>query len=74
MSAFFNIGAIAGPILSTVLYDRLRYQTLTVPWLNHVVIPEAGILFFISGTIGLFSLTLFLTFVKEPQYVQREPS
>jgi MFS family permease len=74
MSAFFNIGAIAGPILSTVLYDRYRYQTFTVPWLNYVVFPGAGIPFFISGIIGLFSLALLLTFVKEPQRVPREPS
>jgi MFS family permease len=74
MSAFFNIGAIAGPILSTVLYDRYRYQTFTVTWLNQVVFPGAGIPFFISGTIGLFSLALLLTFVKEPQRVPREPS
>ena len=74
MSAFFNIGAIAGPILSTVLYDRYRYQTFTVPWLNQIVFPGAGIPFFISGTIGLFSLALLLTFVKEPQRVPREPS
>jgi MFS family permease len=74
MSAFFNIGAIAGPILSTILYDHFRYQTLTVPWLNHIMFPGAGIPFFISGTIGLFSLALLLTFVKEPQRIQREPS
>ena len=73
MSAYFNIGAIAGPILSKVLYDHFRYQTCIVPWLDHMVIPGAGIPFFISGTISLFSLAL-LAFVKEPQRVQREPN
>jgi MFS family permease len=72
MGAFFNIGAVAGPILSTVLYDRYRHLTFTVPWLNQVVFPGAGIPFFISGAIGLFSLALLLAFVKEPSRIQRE--
>ncbi len=67
MSAFFSLGAILGPILSTVVYDAYRLQTFQIPWLGNLIVKGAGIPFFISGAIGLFSLSLLLAFVKEPR-------
>jgi len=65
--AFFSLGAILGPILSTWIYDAYRFQTFEVPWLGDLVVRGAGIPFFISSAIGLFSLFLLLAFVEEPK-------
>ena len=66
-AAFFSLGAIIGPILSTWLYDIYRYEILEIPWLGNLTIRGAGIPFIISSIIGLFSLFLLLAFVKEPK-------
>jgi len=67
LAAFFSLGAILGPILSTLIYSVYRFETFEVTWLNNLVIRGAGIPFFISSAIGLFSLFLLLAFVKEPK-------
>jgi len=67
LAAFFSLGAILGPILSTWIYELYRYQTFKLPWLGNVIVRGAGIPFFISGAIGLFSLFLVLAFVEEPK-------
>ncbi|MCW4052404.1 MAG: MFS transporter [Candidatus Bathyarchaeota archaeon] len=65
LAAFFSLGAILGPILSTLVYDAYRFETFTLPWLGNFTIRGAGIPFLISGFIGLFSLILLLALVKE---------
>jgi len=67
LAAFFSLGAILGPVLSTWIYELYRYQTFKLPWLGNVIVRGAGIPFFISGAIGLFSLFLILAFVEEPK-------
>jgi MFS family permease len=67
MAAFFSLGAVLGPILSTLIYDAYRFQNFQIPWQGNLIIKGAGIPFFVSGTIGLFSLFLLLAFVKEPR-------
>jgi MFS family permease len=67
LAAFFSLGAILGPVLSTWIYDFYSYQTFEFPWLGNIVIRGAGIPFFISGAFGLFSLFLVLAFVEEPR-------
>jgi MFS family permease len=64
MGAFFSLGAILGPVLSTWVYDVYRYKTFEI---GSLVIKGAGIPFFISSFIGLFSLFLLLAFVEEPK-------
>jgi len=67
LAAFFSLGAILGPVLSTLLYDAYGSQTFKVPWLGNLVVRGAGIPFFVSSAIGLFSLFLLLAFVEEPK-------
>jgi len=67
LAAFFSLGAILGPVLSTWLYDAYRFQTFEVPWLGNLLVRGAGIPFFISSAIGLLSLFLLLAFVEEPR-------
>ncbi len=67
MAALFSLGAIVGPVLSTWLYDIYRFQVFEVPWLGSLVVKGAGIPFFVSSAIGLFSLFLLLAFVEEPR-------
>jgi MFS family permease len=67
LAAFFSLGAILGPVLSTWLYDAFRSSTFEVPWLGNMVVRGAGIPFFVSSAIGLFSLFLLLAFVEEPR-------
>ncbi|UCD96523.1 MAG: MFS transporter [Candidatus Bathyarchaeota archaeon] len=67
IAAFFSLGAILGPILSTLIYEIYRFQTFQVPFLNNLEIRGAGFPFFISSIIGLLSLTLLLVFVEEPK-------
>ena len=67
LAAFFSLGAILGPILSTWIYDTYRFQVFEVPWLGNLVIRGAGIPFFVSSAIGLFSLFLVLAFIEEPR-------
>ena len=64
MGACFSLGAILGPVLSTWVYDVYRYKTFEV---GNLVIKGAGLPFFISGFIGLFSTFLLLAFVEEPK-------
>ncbi|MDH5783673.1 MAG: MFS transporter, partial [Candidatus Bathyarchaeota archaeon] len=66
-AAFFSLGAILGPVLSTWIYDIYRFSTFKVPWLGNLVVRGAGIPFFVSSAIGLFSLFLLLAFVEEPK-------
>jgi MFS family permease len=67
MRAFFSLGAILGPILSTWIYDTYRFQTFVIPWIGNLTVRGAGIPFLISSIVGLFSLFLLLTFVEEPK-------
>jgi len=67
MAAFFSLGAILGPVLSTLIYDAYRFQVFEVPWLGNLVVKGAGIPFFVSSAVGLFSLFLLLAFVEEPR-------
>jgi len=67
LAAFFSLGAILGPVLSTWLYDAYRFSTFEVPWLGNLVVRGAGLPFVVSGVFGLFSLFLVLAFVKEPK-------
>ncbi|MCK4498394.1 MFS transporter [Candidatus Bathyarchaeota archaeon] len=67
LAAFFSLGAILGPILSTLIYDAYRFRTLQIPFLNDLSVRGAGLPFFISSAIGLLSLTLLLVFVEEPK-------
>jgi MFS family permease len=64
MGAFFSVGAILGPILSTWIYDTYRHHTFKI---GSLVVKGAGFPFFISSFIGLISLVLLLTLVEEPQ-------
>jgi len=56
-----------GPVLSTWIYDAYRFSTFEIPWLGNLVVKGAGIPFFVSSAIGLFSLFLVLAFVEEPR-------
>lgn len=67
LAAFFSLGAVLGPVLSTWIYAAYRSQAFEVPWLGNLVVRGAGIPFFISSIIGLFSLFLLLAFVEEPR-------
>jgi MFS family permease len=67
LAAFFSLGAILGPILSTWLYEIYRFSTFEIPWLGNLVVRGAGIPFFVSSAFGLFSLLLVLAFVEEPK-------
>jgi MFS family permease len=67
LAACFSIGAIAGPVLSTWIYDKYRFQDFVIPWLNNLVVRGAGIPFLVSSAIGLVSLFLLLAFVEEPK-------
>lgn len=64
MGAFFSLGAVLGPILSTWIYDTYRYKTFKI---SSLVIKGAGLPFFISSFIGLISLFLLLAFIEEPK-------
>jgi hypothetical protein len=67
LGALFSLGAILGPILSTLIYAAYRYQTFEVPWLGNLIVRGAGLPFFVSSIIGLISLFLVLAFVEEPK-------
>ncbi|MFQ6064001.1 MAG: MFS transporter [Candidatus Bathyarchaeia archaeon] len=67
MAAFFSLGAILGPVLSTWIYDAYRWEVFEVPWLGNLIVRGAGIPYFVSAAIGLFSLFLLLVFVEEPR-------
>jgi MFS family permease len=67
LAAFFSLGAVLGPVLSTWIYAAYRFQTFEVPWLGNLSVRGAGIPFFVSSAIGLFSLFLLLVFVEEPK-------
>ncbi|UCG36721.1 MAG: MFS transporter [Candidatus Bathyarchaeota archaeon] len=67
LAAFFSLGAILGPVLSTLIYDTYRFSTFNVSWLGNLAIRGVGIPFLISSAIGLFSLLLLLVFVEEPR-------
>jgi MFS family permease len=67
LAAFFSLGAILGPVLSTLIYDIYRFQVFKVSWLGNIIIRGAGLPFFVSSAIGLFSLFLLLAFVEEPK-------
>ena len=72
LAAFFSLGAVLGPILSTVIYDVYRSTTFEVSWLGNLVVRGAGIPFFISSVIGLFSLLLLLVLVKEKTRTRKD--
>jgi MFS family permease len=67
LAAFFSLGAVLGPVLSTWIYDAHSFQSFEVPWLGNLIVKGAGIPFFVSSAIGLFSLFLLLAFVEEPR-------
>jgi len=66
MAAYFSLGAILGPVLSTWIYDVYRFQVFKVSWLGDLVVRGIGLPFFVSSAIGLCSLFLVLAFVEEP--------
>jgi MFS family permease len=66
MFAFFSLGAILGPILSTWIYDIFRFSTFEIPLLG-IDLRGAGIPYIISALVGLFSLFTLLAFVEEPR-------
>lgn len=72
LQAFFNLGMISGPIIGTWLYDIYKNEVFRVTWPVVFNIRGLGIPFFISGILGLTSLTLLLLFVKEPPRRTRE--
>jgi MFS family permease len=65
IAAFFSLGAILGPILSTWIYSTYRFQVFEVASLGGLVVRGAGLPFFISSSIVLFSLFLLLVFVEQ---------
>jgi MFS family permease len=67
LAAFFSLGAILGPVLSTLIYDAYRLSTFQIAWLGNLPVRGAGIPFLVSSAIGLFSLFLLVAFVEEPQ-------
>jgi MFS family permease len=67
LAAFFSLGAILGPVLSTLVYDAYRFSIFEIPILGNLTVKGVGIPFFISSAIGLFSLLLILAFVEEPK-------
>lgn len=67
LAAFFSLGAVLGPVLSTWLYEAYRFQVFEIQWLGNLVIKGAGIPFFVSSFVGLLSLFLLLAFVEEPR-------
>lgn len=67
LAAFFSLGAILGPVLSTWIYALYWDQTFELHWLGNIAVRGAGIPFFISGAFGLLSLFLVLAFVEEPK-------
>jgi MFS family permease len=67
MAAFFSLGAVLGPVLSTWVYATYRFQVFEIASLGGLVVKGAGFPFFISSTIGLLSLFLLLVFVEEPK-------
>ncbi len=73
LAAYFSLGAILGPALSTWLYDAYRFSTFEVPWFNNLTVRGTGIPFFVSSAIGLFSLFLLLVFVEERSSVPQSP-
>ena len=65
VQAFFNIGAVFGPIIGTYIY-HLYFDVvfeLHFPQLTFIIYGPA-INFLISGVIGLFSLSIFIRFVR----------
>jgi MFS family permease len=67
LAAFFSLGAILGPVLSTWIYEAYRFSEFALPPFDNLAIRGAGIPFFISSVLGLLSLFLLLAFVKEPK-------
>jgi len=67
LAAFFSLGAILGPVLSTLLYDAYRFYDFKIPWFGNLVVKGVGIPFFVSSANGLLSLFLLLAFVEEPK-------
>ena len=63
-NTFFNAGDIAGPLLSTYLYDLYRTETFHVAGL---VIPGYGMPFYVNSVIGIITTTILLLFVEEPR-------
>jgi DHA1 family multidrug resistance protein-like MFS transporter len=70
MFAFFSLGAIIGPILSTWIYDVFRFSTIEIPLLG-LDLLGAGIPYIISAVVGLISLLILLAFVEEPKKPKR---
>lgn len=61
---FFNIGDIIGPLVATYLYALYRFETLKI---GVFTLPGIGVPFFLNAAIGLFTIILLLSFVKEPK-------
>jgi len=65
VQAFFNIGAVFGPILGTYLYDTLADVIFQLSIFRlKIWMFGPAINFLISGLLGLLSLLLFITFIK----------
>ncbi len=65
VQAFFNIGAIFGPILGTYIYSYLEDSIFKIPlYILNMQIFGPSINFIISGILGLLSLGVFIALVK----------
>jgi MFS family permease len=69
MAAFFSVGAVLGPILSTWLYAAYKNSVFRFSILGNVALRGEGLPFVLSSIIGLISLFLLLVFVKEPKSI-----
>jgi len=61
---FFDAGDIAGPVLSTYLYDIYRTETFNI---GGLVMPGYGMPFYVNSIIGIFTTAALLLFVEEPR-------
>jgi len=64
---FFDAGDIAGPVLSTFLYDLYRSETFYV---GGLAVPGYGMPFYVNSAIGILTTAILLLFVKEPRKIK----
>jgi len=65
VQSFFNIGAIFGPIIGTYLYDVLANVNIEINLsIIHLFSYGPALNYVISGLLGLFSLMVFIEFIK----------
>jgi MFS family permease len=71
-TAFFDAGMIIGALLGPWLFDQFQFLEFHVAWWSGLVVKGSGLPFFVSGIIGLISVTLLLVFVQEPRKMRRK--